>query len=71
MTDRRPTIDLEIRPDGTVHFEVTGAPGRACEDLEALLLEILKGEVISREHNPEFYQAESLREKLQVLLGRR
>ncbi|MFH1465728.1 MAG: DUF2997 domain-containing protein [Pseudomonadota bacterium] len=65
-------VDLEIRPDGTVRFVVSGMPGPACEQLEALLLAALRGEVTEREHTPEYHQqAEiSLGQRLKALLGR-
>ena len=65
-------VDLEIRPDGTVRFMVSGMPGAACEQLEALLLEALRGEVCEREHTPEYHrQVEaSLGQRLKALLGR-
>ena len=56
MADDDPTIEIKIRPDGSVHFEVSGVPGAGCEELEALLLEALQGEVTDREHTPEYHQ---------------
>lgn len=49
-------IQIEIRPDGTIRFEVGGVPGAGCEALEALMLEALGTEVLDREHTAEFYQ---------------
>ena len=66
----RPSIDIEIRPDGTVRFHVTGAPGKQCEQIEQILLQILQSEVLEREHTPEFYQSEGLVSRLRSLLGR-
>ena len=66
------TIEIELRPDGSVRFEVKGAPGEGCEALEKALLEALQGEVESREHTPEFYarQATGIGTRLRALLGR-
>ena len=58
-------IDLEIAPDGGVRFHVSGLPGPACEELEAVLLQILKGEVLEKEYTAEFYQ------QVQQTLGQR
>ncbi len=50
-----PVIELEIRPDGSVRFEVSGVAGEGCEELEALLLSALRGEVTARERTREWY----------------
>ena len=66
-------LQIEIRPDGTVRFEVAGVPGSGCEALERLLLEALQGEVIDREHTAEFYQPTqqlSLGERVRAWLQR-
>ena len=49
-------IQIEIRPDGTIRFEVGGVPGAGCEELERLMLEALGTEVTDRERTAEFYQ---------------
>ena len=66
-------IELEIRPDGSVKFTVSGAPGEGCEALERLLLEALQGEVTDREHTPEYHQrrAQGLGGRLKAMLGRK
>ncbi len=51
-----PVVELEIRPDGTVRFEVSGAPGTACEDLAELVLAALQGRETDREHTEEYYR---------------
>lgn len=68
----RAVIDLEIRADGSVTFHISGLPGQECEQLEAVLLEVLRGEVTERHHTAEFYQQvqPSLRRRLAALLGR-
>ncbi len=65
-------IELEIKPDGSVRFHVSGLPGAACEQLELILVEILRGEVVEREHTPEYYQQvrQGLGQRLKALLGR-
>ena len=65
-------IDLEIRPDGTVRFHVSGVPGAACERLETVLLALLNSEVVDREHTPEFHQrvVQGLGERLKALVRR-
>ena len=50
-----PVVELEVRPDGTVRFEVSGVPGEGCEELERLLLAALGGEVVERERTREWY----------------
>lgn len=52
-------VQIEIRPDGTIRFEVAGVPGEGCEALEKLMLEALGTEVTHRERTPEFYQKAS------------
>ena len=68
----RAIIDLEIRPDGSVTFHVSGLPGPACQQLEAILLEVLRGDVTDRSHTAEFYQEvqQGLGQRLKALLGR-
>jgi len=70
-------IQIEIRPDGTVRFEVAGVPGAGCEELEKLVLEALRGEVVDREHTSAFYQrsdseqASGLSERLKAWMRRK
>lgn len=54
MADEAEVI-LEVRPDGTVRFEVKGVSGKACEDIERLVLEALGTNVTHRERTPEYY----------------
>ena len=65
-------IELEIRPDGSVTFHVSGLPGAACEQVEAILLEVLRGEVTERGHTSEFYEEvrRGLGQRLGALLRR-
>ncbi len=49
-------VQIELQPDGTVRFEVSGVPGEGCEALERMLVEALGGEVTSRERTAQFYQ---------------
>jgi hypothetical protein len=65
-------IDLEIRPDGSVRFEVSGLPGPACQQLEVILLEVLQGEVTERSRTAEFYEEarQGLGQRIKALLGR-
>lgn len=66
------SVEVEIRPDGTVRFHVSGLPGPDCERLEAVLVTALRGEVKEREHTPEFYQrvAGGLGQRLSAFLRR-
>ncbi len=68
-------IQIVIRPDGTVRFEVSGVSGEGCEAVERLLLEALRGEVIDREHTAEFWRgqgaAASTAERLLAWLKRK
>lgn len=67
-------IQIEIRPDGTIRFEVGGVPGAGCEALEKLMLEAIGTEVTDRERTAAFYQqpavAQSLGERLKNFLKR-
>lgn len=65
-----PTINLEISPDGKVHFKIEGLSGKECEDLEQVLVQALKGEVETRERTSEYYQGVGPLQKLTRLLGR-
>lgn len=51
-----PVVELEVRPDGTVRFEVSGAPGAACEEWAELVLAALDGREVSREQTEETYR---------------
>ncbi len=66
-------IQIELRPDGTVRFEVGGVPGAGCEALEQRVLAALGGRVVAREHTASFYQSPklSLLGRAQRWLGRR
>jgi len=48
-------IEVVIKPDGSVTFEVKCAKGPSCMDLTRALEESL-GEVVEQERTPEFYQ---------------
>ena len=61
-------IQIEIRPDGTIRFEVGGVPGAGCEVLERLMLEALGTEVTDRERTAEFYQQTSTQSSLTTRL---
>ena len=67
-------IQIEIRPDGTIRFEVAGVPGAGCEALEQLMLEALGTEVTDRERTAAFYQrpktAATLTDRLKNFLKR-
>jgi len=54
--DDEPVVELEVRPDGTVRFEVSGAPGAACEEWAELVLAALDGREVSRELTEEYYR---------------
>ena len=71
-TSSGPEIELEIRPDGTVRFEVSGLPREECEALEKIVLEALGGEVVGRECTPESFARarRSLGEALRAVLKR-
>lgn len=47
-------IDVFVKPDGTVTFEVRGVKGKKCLDITRGIEELLGGEVVSREHTSEF-----------------
>jgi len=49
-------IDIQIRPDGTLSFEVKGVKGRKCQDLTKFLEEL--GQTLSTQNTSEFYQEE-------------
>jgi hypothetical protein len=56
------TIDIDIRPDGSIGFGVKGVKGRKCQELTKELEEAL-GDVISTEKTAEFYVEEVVEEK--------
>ncbi len=49
-------IDIQIRPDGTLFFEVKGVKGRKCQDITKFLEEL--GQTLSTQNTSEFYQEE-------------
>ena len=51
-------IDVFVKPDGTVSFEVRGVKGRKCLDITRGLEELLGGQVTQREMTEEYSQAE-------------
>lgn len=48
-------IEVVIKPDGSVTFEVKCAKGPSCMDLTRAIEQSL-GEVVETERTPEFYQ---------------
>ena len=50
-----PEVTIEVRPDGTVRFEVSGVSGVDCEAVEQLVLAALRGDVVERERTSEYY----------------
>lgn len=51
-------IEVIVHPDGKVKLHVRGAPGAQCLDLTADLEKALGGQVLAREHTPEFDQSQ-------------
>ena len=51
-------IEVVVHPDGKVKLHVRGAPGAQCLDLTADLEKALGGQVLAREHTPEFDQSQ-------------
>ena len=50
------TVTFVIAQDGTVTEKVEGVRGNVCEDITRVLEDKL-GDIILREHTPEYYQA--------------
>ena len=70
MSTKKPTVNLEIGPTGKVTFEVSGLPGKGCEELEAALLTVLTGKIETRENTPEYYEGVGLFQKMKAVLGK-
>ena len=51
-------IDVFVKPDGTVSFEVRGVKGRKCLDITRGIEELLGGQVTQRDFTDEYNQAE-------------
>ena len=49
-------IEVTIQPDGSVKLHVRGAPGTQCLSLTADLEKTLGGQILSRDHTPEYDQ---------------
>lgn len=49
-------IEITISPSGEVSFQVKGVKGTSCVAETQFLEQALGGEVIEREHTPEYYQ---------------
>ena len=50
------TVTFVIAQDGTVTEKVEGVKGNVCEDITRVLEDRL-GDVLQREHTPEYYQS--------------
>lgn len=48
-------LEINIRPDGTVHVDVKGIKGKSCTDLVKFLEESL-GEPSDRKFKPDYYE---------------
>lgn len=70
MAKAKPTVELEIGPDGVIRFEISGVSGKGCEELEAALIQALGGQVVAQERTPEYYQSAGLMGKLKAVLGK-
>ena len=53
-------IEVIVQPNGQVKLHVRGAPGTQCLDLTADLEKALGGQVLAREHTPEFDQPQPI-----------
>jgi hypothetical protein len=51
-------IEISVRPDGTVQLHVRGAKGPQCLKLTEDIERLLGGQVLAREHTPEFAEAQ-------------
>ena len=51
-------IEITVRPDGTVQLHVRGVKGPQCLALTADIEKLLGGQVLAREHTPEFDEAQ-------------
>jgi hypothetical protein len=49
-------IEVTIQPDGSVKLHVRGAAGTQCLSLTANLEKALGGQILSRDHTPEYDQ---------------
>ena len=49
-------LDVFIHPDGNVKLHVRGAPGAQCLDVTGDLEKALGGQIVAREHTPEYDQ---------------
>ena len=58
------TIKFSIKQDGTVTEKVEGVRGNVCEDITRVLEDKL-GDVLIREHTPEYYQTAVVDETIQ------
>jgi len=64
-------IELFIKPDGEVSFEVRGVKGKKCLDITKELEIDLGGDIIAREETPEMYEQEELHEEIDQRLSER
>lgn len=51
-------IDLYVKPDGSVKFEIRGVKGQKCLDITKEIEKHLGGEIIERIHTDEFNEVE-------------
>jgi|ETNmetMinimDraft_26_1059896.scaffolds.fasta_scaffold56795_3 hypothetical protein len=56
--ESKPTIEIEIRPDGQAVVHVQGVKGNQCIELTKFLEEGL-GEVVSREETAEYFEQDT------------
>ena len=58
------TVTFVIAQDGTVTEKVEGVKGTVCEDITRVLEDRL-GDVLIREHTPEYYQSAVVEETVE------
>ncbi len=51
-------IDVFVKPDGTVSFEVRGVKGKKCMDITKGIEELLGGQITQRDMSEEYNQAD-------------
>jgi hypothetical protein len=62
-------IEVTIQPDGSVKLHVRGAAGTQCLSLTADLEKALGGQVLSRDHTPEYDQPDEQSDSTWQSLG--
>lgn len=65
------TVEVKIKPDGTIEVKVSGVAGAACERITQPLETVLGGEIVDRVYTEDYYRQEEEQAQAEQVLKTR